>query len=42
MKDSIDNAFSKMPVRVADATQLMSNSINGLIENLNIAIFSTG
>ena len=31
MKDSVDNAFSKMPVSVADATQLMSNSINGLI-----------
>ncbi|MCI6299489.1 MAG: tape measure protein, partial [Campylobacter sp.] len=42
MKDSVDNAFSKMPVRAADTTQLMSNSINGLIENLNIAISATG
>ncbi|MDY5383846.1 MAG: tape measure protein [Campylobacter sp.] len=42
MKDSVDNAFSKMPVSVADATQLMSNSINGLIENLNIAMSATG
>ena len=42
MKESVDNAFSKMPVSVADATQLMSNSINGLIENLNIAMSATG
>lgn len=42
MKASVDETFEKMPLSVADATQLMSNSIGGLIEYLNIAMSATG
>lgn len=42
MKASVDETFEKMPLSVADATQLMNNSIGGLIEYLNIAMSATG
>lgn len=42
MKASVDETFEKMPLSVADATQLMNNSIGGLIEYLNIAVSATG